>query len=222
MASNQDLLRAFTAISRALNVGQPLPMTLDLIAEKVSQTMGHKYCAILLLNKASGGLLIKGSYGLSGEYVSKLNTELRQQVAGDGPMSRSVTVQAFRTRMPVYVHDITIDPRFAPWREAASQAGYNSIVALPLVFRGETIGVLNCYDEPRSYSEEEVGTLEVVAEQAASAVGMARLTLDQQRTIYRLNALNRHVMTQQSCCSGPRRYTSLLWRCCWRTALWTI
>lgn len=196
MAKNRDLLRAFTAISRALNLGQPLPFTLDLIAEKVSQTMGHKYCAILLLDDSSDRLLINGSFGLSDEYLHRVNTDLAQRSTGDGPMSRSVTAQAFRARMPVYVHDITADSRFGPWCGIAEQAGYRSIVALPLIFRGEAIGVLNCYDEPRGYSEEEVDALEVVAEQAASAVGMARLNLDQRDTITSLHTLNRHAVSQ--------------------------
>jgi DNA-binding PucR family transcriptional regulator len=195
---NRDLLRAFTAISRSLNLAQPLPTTLDLIAEKVSQTMGHKYCAILLAHKDTEELLIEGHFGLSEEYIRALNTDLKQRTGGDGPMSRSITAQAYRTRMPVYVPDITLDPRFRPWREMALKAGYKSIVALPLLFRDEVIGVLNCYDEPRRYSEDQVEALMVVAEQAASAIGIARLVADQRSTIEQLNTLNRNVVSQHA------------------------
>ena len=118
-ADTRDLLRTFTAISKALNLAQPLPATLDLIAEKVSRTMGHKSCAVLLANKETAELLIEGSFGLGDEYVLALNTHLKQKISGEGPESRSVTAQAFRTGMPVYAPDITEDPRFAPWREAA-------------------------------------------------------------------------------------------------------
>lgn len=196
--SNKALLRAFTAISKALNFGRPLSVVLDLIAEKVSQTMGHKYCGVLLANRETNELLMEGSFGLSEEYVRALNTDLKQLTDGDGPRSRSVTAQAYRTRMPVYAPDITVDPRFQAWREAALEAGYKSIVALPLVFRDEVIGVLNCYDEPRQYSEDQVEALMVVAEQAASAVGMARLIAEQRSTIDRLDSLNRHVLSQHA------------------------
>lgn len=189
-------MRAFTAISRALNLGQPLSETLDLIAEKVSQTMGHKYCAVLLADGDTESLYIRGAFGLGEEYVRKLNTELLQKTAGEGPMSRSVTAQAFRTRMPVYAPDITADPRFALWREAALEAGYRSIVALPLIFREEVIGVLNCYDEPRQYTEDQVEAMTVVAEQAASAAGIARLMEEQRATIEDLNSLNEHLSAQ--------------------------
>lgn len=196
--SNKALLRTFTAISKALNLGQPLSDVLDLIAEKVSQTMGHKYCGVLLANRETNELLMEGSFGLSEEYVRALNTDLKQLTDGDGPMSRSVTAQAYRTRMPVYAPDITVDPRFEVWREAAIEAGYKSIVALPLVFRDEVIGVLNCYDEPRQYSEDQVEALMVVAEQAASAVGVARLIADQRSTIEQLDSLNRHIGSQHA------------------------
>lgn len=197
-ADTRDLLRAFTAISKALNLAQPLPATLDLIAEKVSRTMGHKSCAVLLANRETAELLIEGSFGLGDEYVHALNTNLKQKISGDGPESRSVTAQAFRTGMPVYAPDITEDPRFAPWREAALREGYNSIVALPLVFRNEVIGVLNCYDEPREYTEGQVEALMVVAEQTASAVGIARLISAQRSTIEQLNSLNEHVTAQHA------------------------
>ncbi len=194
----RDLLRAFTAISRALNLARPLPETLDLISEKVSRVMGHKSCAVLLANRETDELLIEGSFGLGESYVHALNTRLKQRIAGDGPESRSVTAQAFRTAMPVYAPDITEDPRFAPWREAALAEGYNSIVALPLIFRDETIGVLNCYDAAREYTEDQVEALMVVAEQAASAVGIARLISSQRSTIEQLNALNGHVTAQHA------------------------
>ena len=196
-ASGRDLLRAFTSISRALNLGQPLPETLDLIAEKVSRTMGHKYCAVLLANEESGELLIEGSFGLSAEYVRALNAELVQRTGGEGPAARSVTAQAYRTGMPVYAPDITADQRFVAWRAAALEAGYKSIVALPLIFRGDVIGVLNCYDEPREYTEDQVEALAVVAEQAASAVGIARLIENQRATIGQLDATNRRVVAQR-------------------------
>lgn len=195
-AGNRDLFRAFVSISKALNLARPLPETLDLISEKVSRTMGHKSCAVLLANRKTEELLIEGSFGLGEEYVLALNTRLKQKIGGDGPESRSVTAQAFRTGMPVYAPDITEDPRFAPWREAALAEGYNSIVALPLLFREEVIGVLNCYDAPREYTEDQVEALMVVAEQAASAVGIARLISYQRSTIAQLNALNGHVTAQ--------------------------
>lgn len=195
-AGNRDLFRAFVSISKALNLARPLPETLDLISEKVSRTMGHKSCAVLLANRQTEELLIEGSFGLGEKYVRALNTRLKQKIDGDSPESRSVTAQAFRTGMPVYAPDITEDPRFAPWREAALAEGYNSIVALPLVFRNEVIGVLNCYDAPREYTEDQVEALMVVAEQAASAVGITRLISYQRSTIAQLNALNGHVTAQ--------------------------
>ena len=192
----RDLLRAFSAVSRALNLGQPLSLTLDLIAEKVSQTMGHMYCAIYLLDHETGELRIEGSHGLSEEYVGRLNSDLVQRVEGDGERAGTVTVTAFRSRMPMYVADITKDPRFGLAREMIAEAGYNSVVSLPLVFRGEAIGVLNCYDRHRDYSEEQVEALVAVAEQAASAVGVARLMVEQQQTIDQLDVLYRRAAAQ--------------------------
>lgn len=195
---SSDLLRAFTAISRALNIGQPLSLILDLIAEKVSQTMGHKYCAVYLFKPDTGELILEGAHGLSEEYVEALNTDLVQRVDGDDARANSVSAVAFRSQMPIHVEDVTSDPRHELWSEAALEAGYSSSVSLPLIFRCESIGVLNCYDEPRTYSEEQVEALMAVAEQTASAIGMARLTLEQQHTIDQLDARNRQVVAQHA------------------------
>ena len=195
---NRDLLRTFSAISKALNLDQPLNLTLNLIAEKVSQTMGHKYCAVYLHEKETGELLLGGSYGLSKEYIEAVNTSLVQKVDGNDARANSASITAFKTQTPIHTKDITLDPRFEPWIELALKTGYKSVVSLPLIFRCEPIGVLNCYDDPRTYSEEQVEALMAVAEQAASAVGISRLLLEQQHTIDQLDALYRQVSAQHA------------------------
>ena len=161
--------------------------------------MGHKSCAVLLANRETAELLIEGSFGLGDEYVHALNTNLKQKISGDGPESRSVTAQAFRTGMPVYAPDITEDPRFAPLARGRSARGIQLHSRPPTrVFRNEVIGVLNCYDEPREYTEGQVEALIVVAEQTASAVGIARMISAQRSTIEQLNSLNEHVTAQHA------------------------
>lgn len=186
-SSQHDLVRTLRAISTALNLKQPLPTTLDLIAEQVARTLGHRYCAIALHQRGAGAFRISGSYGLSQEYLDAANALLSDQIARDGlDGAQSITLRAFRSRMPLQVNDITTDPAFQEWRQIAGIVGYTSAVFLPLIFRGEPIGALSCYDHERTYDAEDIDALQIVAEQTATAVGIAELLDNQQHAIDKL------------------------------------
>lgn len=187
-----ELVRTFSAISAALNRRQPLAAVLDLIAEQVARTLEHRFCAIALYDEPAGSFSIRGSHGLSSDYIQAANQQLHDQIARDGlANAQSVTVRAFHTRLPVRIDDIATDPTFESWRRLAQLAGYSSAVFLPLVFRDTTIGVLSCYDMARAYSAEDVDMLRPVADQTATAVGIARLMERQQDTIETLEQTTR-------------------------------
>ncbi len=63
----------------------------------------------------------------------------------DEERGRGPTGTAVRARRPAILHDLRHDPGFAPWRDAALERGYESIIALPLVVRDEVLGTLTIY-----------------------------------------------------------------------------
>jgi sugar diacid utilization regulator len=214
-----DLIRTFAAISASLNLRQPLVTTLDLIAEQVARTLGHGFCAIVMHEEQTGAFSIRGSYGLSPQYVHLANELVQQQIDRDGiARVSSPTVRAFRSRLPTQVHDITTDHAFDDWRELAELAGYSSAVFMPLVFRDEPIGVLCCYDRARTYSPEDVDSLKPVAEQTATAVGIARLLDRQQGVIEALKVTTRELDQRNAmlgrAAEATRTLTQLLLRHC--------
>lgn len=54
---------------------------------------------------------------------------------GKGP-----TGIAVRTGKPVFIHDITKDPDFTPWRKEVEARGYASCISLPLADREKSSG----------------------------------------------------------------------------------
>jgi len=122
---------------------------------------------------------------------------------GDNERGRGPTGTAIRERCPAVARDIAHDPRFAPWREAASRLGYASSIALPLLADdGRCFAALNMYAaEPDAFDTDEVNFLARLAsdlsyglralrDRAARALAEDRLRLAleaAQQGIYDLN-----------------------------------
>lgn len=108
----------------------------------------------------------------------------------DDERGRGPTGTAVRTQRPCILHDLSNDPGFAPWREAALERGYQSIIALPLVAGGEVLGTLSIYSATAgAFDSSEVGVLEELA--ADLAFGIAALRTRQQKEQAEA-ALSRH------------------------------
>lgn len=82
----------------------------------------------------------------------------------DEERGRGPTGTAVRTRRPCILHDLRHDPAFAPWRDAALERGYESVIALPLVAGDEVLGTLTiCSDTAEAFDAAEVEVLEELA-----------------------------------------------------------
>ncbi len=182
-------------IFETLTNTQPLRAKLEAMAATVCCHLGVSFVGILLEHPADDRLLIEGSAGLSPSYITAVNArhtihveEVRfKQVS-------SASSEAFRTCQPVIVVDTETDMHAVGWRELFQQQGIRSFISLPLLFRGTVIGTLNCYHQaPRSYSDDDVQTLHMVATQVAIAVEIARLVEAQQQTIGRLEELTQQL-----------------------------
>jgi signal transduction histidine kinase len=97
--------------------------------------------------------------GFEDGYLEAANITWADTERGRGP-----TGKAIRTKKPSIVRNILQDPNFAPWREAASERGYASSIALPLIAENRSIGALNIYaNEPNAFDAEEVHLLSNLA-----------------------------------------------------------
>jgi putative nucleotidyltransferase with HDIG domain len=70
------------------------------------------------------------------------------------------------------VIDTLADPDFAPWREAAAERGYRSVLSLPLkTSEGVVCGVLSIYAaEPNAFDEEAVKLMQELADDLAFGI----------------------------------------------------
>jgi GAF domain-containing protein len=90
-------------------------------------------------------------------------------------VDKGVSGRALLTKQPQVIADVQSDETFG-FREVAKQEGIVAMLSVPMLIRGQAIGVINSYSqEPRAYSEEDTKMLSLVASQAAIAIENARL-----------------------------------------------
>jgi signal transduction histidine kinase len=152
-------------ISRSLNSTLELRPLLHRITVAAQQLSDAEATSILLLDRKSGQLYFEAATNLPG---------IRSIVV---PMEGSIAGLVAQTGKPVVVPDVRNDPHF--YRQADEQSDFStrSILAVPMVVRGNVIGVLEAVNkrEGVEFSREDVEMLTVLGGQAAVAVQNALL-----------------------------------------------
>ena len=166
--------RLYTRVSRqartlaVLNeVSQELTSILDVdrllerIGELLRRLIDYQMFSILLLDEDKGKLVHRFSV--------RFNEEV--QLKHDIPLGKGLVGYSALHRQPVLVPDVTRDPRYI-----ALNAETRSELCIPLVHKGELIGVLDIEHTKRGYfSEDHVRTMSTLAAQVAIAIENARL-----------------------------------------------
>ncbi len=199
-------------IFETLTNTESLGAKLETIAASVCAQLEVSFVAILLEHSRDDRLLIEGSAGLSSGYITSVNArhKIHFEPRRLNP-STSASSEAFRTGEPVMVSDTETDPHARGWRELFQQQGIRSFISLPLRCRGAVVGTLNCYhQEPRTYSDDDVQTLRMVAAQVGIAVEIGRLVEAQQQTIKRLEELTQHLNEQHALLERAARIQTTL------------
>ncbi len=159
----QRFLASFQDISRAVSSTLTLDEILEFIVQKMIDILSLKGCTIRLVNPRTNTMDLVAAAGLSEKYLQK----------GRVDMSRSVT-EALSGR-PVIIHDATTDPRMQ-YPIEAKEEGIATLLAIPMVVKGEVIGVLRLLtSEPRDFLMDEVEFACAVGEMGGQAIINARL-----------------------------------------------
>ena len=160
----RDYYHALYEVARTVNSTLSLPVVLNLIVESTAKAMNAKGCALRLLSPDREYLELGAVYGLSAAYLAK------------GPVQVSktqVAVEALKGK-PVVVLDAGDDPRLQ-YPEEAVREGIASMLAVPIMVKGMSIGLIRVYTaERREFTPEEIEFLEAVANLGGIAIDNAR------------------------------------------------
>jgi signal transduction histidine kinase len=159
------LLETLVSIGQTISSTLSLDETLGVITREACSLMGGKVSSLLLLDDNRQWLDLRAHFGAGDAYVQKPRLGVEDSVVG-------VVV---RRKKPLQVDDVQNSARYQNVA-VARQEGLVSLISVPLLFRGEVIGVLNVYTgQPYSFSNEEVRILSALADLSAIAIEKARL-----------------------------------------------
>ncbi|MDR7467821.1 MAG: GAF domain-containing protein [Armatimonadota bacterium] len=164
--------------AHALSAHQDLRALLQAILDRAGRLLGVERGAIHLYDPARDDLelaVVRNLPALPGARF---------------PLSRGAVGVVARERRPLIVDD------YARWEgrnEEIAALGIGSVIAVPMLYRGELIGVLSLSElaeRRRRFTDEDGRLLALFAAQAGSAVHTARLFDDARRRLDQLQALH--------------------------------
>lgn len=170
-----NYFKAVCEIGRAMGETRKLDTVLDLIVSRLPEVMNLKACTIRLIESEKGQMELKAAYGLSRDYLER------------GPLDDELATYFILKGEPVVIPDATTDIHTLYHKEAASE-GVGSILAVPILVRGEPIGMLRLLTaKVRFFSSADINFAMAVAEQSGVAIQNA---IDYQKMQALLNACN--------------------------------
>src|SRR4030081_2511766 len=149
--------------------GADLPSSLDL--DEVLRRVLDK---VIDLMNASRGYVVLVEEGILRVRVARTETGVSEGTEFSG--SRTFGEQCIRAKQPLLTTDAATDERFKG-QQSVILRNLRSIIAVPLVIRGECIGAVYVDNPFKSgiFEEEDLGFLQAIAHQAAIAIDNARL-----------------------------------------------
>ena len=141
------------------------------------------------------------------EYVAK---DGLVQPRPDRALGQGFTSWVVEARRPLLVHDLGLDRDSLPCAPVILSPDVRSIMSAPLLFNGESIGVL-CVESPRpgAYTVDHLSVFSTISQQAAVALENARnfqmATVDQLTHLYLRDFFYRKLSEEQA---RARRYGS--------------
>ncbi len=158
-------LETLSQVSETVASNRLIEDVLELIVTMTAQLMNSKICSIMLVNQDSGELRIAATQSLSDAYRRKPPLKVGQSMSG----------RAVKEQRPIYVPNVTTEGGYF-YRDLAKQEGLHSLLSVPMLMKEKAIGVINVYTSLHHvFSDEEVKTLETIANQAAVAIEHTRL-----------------------------------------------
>ncbi len=150
-----------------------LEATLNALACSVVQATGVVACLVPLISGTPPLFRVVGSYGLPQGYAASLGSLVKHGIF-------LPTLQAFEERRTVVAvglrQALLADDRYVPVHSFLQAVCWDTVVCVPLIYRGECRGVFTVYCPPGPPPDDgEIAFFSAIADQAAVAVENARL-----------------------------------------------
>jgi GAF domain-containing protein len=157
-----DRLRRLQALTDAALAHLELDQLLAALLERTREMLDVDTCAFLLLDGESQELVARAAVGIEEEVERGVRI----------PLGRGFAGRVAADRRPVVLDDVDHADVLNP---ILREKGIRSLLGVPLLVGGESIGVLHVGSlHPRRFTAEETALLQFAADRAALAIGHAR------------------------------------------------
>jgi diguanylate cyclase (GGDEF)-like protein len=157
----------FHELGKALTSTLQLDQVLRTIMEKINEVLRPDTWSLLLMDIEKNELFFQIATGKGAEALRDVRIKVGQGLAG----------WVAKTGTAVVVPDTTKDSRFFGQVDAKTKMETQSVVAVPVRFRDQCLGVIelvNCIDPVTGFSQRDLALLEALADYAAIAIENAR------------------------------------------------
>jgi sugar diacid utilization regulator/GAF domain-containing protein len=171
-----EVVSAFSEIASAINEETDLDQLLHLVAERICTLLSIRRCSVYLKDRATG--VFRGQVAHSDNDIDIAIKRLTVGIEADG-----FTREILNTQRPVLVVNAQSDPR--PVRAAMLQWNVRTMLGVPMILRGDVIGLLflDNEDQAHDYTPEQQELSLTFANLAAIAISQAQLTADLRSTL---------------------------------------
>ncbi len=164
---DEGTLAALLEASAAINASLELPVTLNAIARSAADVLGAEASSVLLLDRQRNKLVFKAAVGARGEVLVGEEFEVDVSIAG----------RVAATGKPMLVPDVRQHPDFFRGIDEKFQFTTRGLLAAPLRYRDENIGVVEVLNKRggEEFTERDLTILQVFANLAAISTSNAQM-----------------------------------------------
>ena len=167
---NVDLALELFSIAGSLNSTLDLDFLLQKIGAAAEQLTGSEASSIMLVTDDKKHLFFRIASGEKAKALKTMTLPIGQGIAGHVAQSLK----------PEVVNDTRKDPRFAGKFDKASGFVTRSLLCVPMVFRGELVGVVEVLNKAEGeYTESHIGLLTSLASLASVAITNTKIMAEQ-------------------------------------------
>ena len=168
-------------ISDSISSTLDLDVVLKHIVEVVVEVMKADACLLYLLSKDRDELILWASKNPHPRLIGRISVNLGEGITG------WVAREQVRVVIPRKAHD---DPRFKFFHNLPEDR-YQAFISLPIVTKGEVIGVINVqHTRSKRYREAELALLSTIGKQVGGAIENARLYEEMRYQAIQLDTLS--------------------------------
>ncbi len=180
-------------------IGRIISSTLEI--DKVYRFFAEEVRKIIPFDRISVDMIHPEKGGFSTAYALGKGTEGHRS-EGIISLSGSTTEEVVRTRSSLLlqtedINELSRNSPFEPWQ--TFQAGFRSLMAIPLISQDRVIGTLNLHSlKPNAYTNADVSLAESIGAQIAGTIASAQLYEEMKRMVKQIGNAGLQISTSSA------------------------